>query len=147
MNKKQQRAEKLNRHYLNLCALYEQEVGEPITIEQGKKLSNKLRKLEALASIETTAQCNGYYIEPTAEDYRNGNFEKLRIKMNDDGTCPDSDAKLDQIEKEVKKLFKGTLNGFFINYDPRGYALKIKAEKCPLSADFGGYYILSPEIQ
>jgi hypothetical protein len=146
MNKKQQRSENLQRHYLNLCKLYEQTTGEALAIEQGKKLSNKLRKLEALASIETVAQCNGYYIEPTAQDYKNGNFEKLRLQCTEEGAYPESDKKLDKIIEQVQKLFKGQLKGFFINYDARGYALKIKAENCPLSQDFGGYYILSPEI-
>lgn len=146
MNKKQQRAENLTRHYLNLCKLYEQTTNEPLTIEGGKKLSNKLRKLENLASIETTAQCNGYYTEPTPQDYKNGNFEKMRLKCNEDGEYPESEIKLDKIRESVQKLFKGNLKGFFINYDARGYALKIKAENCPLSQDWGGYYLLSPEI-
>jgi len=146
MNKKQQRAENLNRHYSNLCALYEQETGETLTIDQGKRLSNKLRKLEALATIETTAQLNGYYHEPAPADYKNGNFEKMRLKCTDEGEYPESEANLDKVRAEVLKLFKGSLNGFFINYDARGYALKIKADKCPLGQDWGGYYILSPEI-
>jgi hypothetical protein len=146
MNKKQQRAENLQSHYSNLCKLYELATNEPLTIEQGKKLSNKLRKLENLASIETTAQCNGYYIEPTPQDYKNGNFEKLRLKCNDIGEYPESEIKLDKIRQQVQDLFKGNLNGFFINYDARGYALKIKAENCPLSQDWGNFYILSPEI-
>jgi len=147
MNKKQQRSENLNRHYSNLCALYTQNTGEALTMEQAKKLSNKLRKLEALATIETTAQINGYYQEPTPQDYKNGNFEKMRLKCTEDGEYPESEQKLDKVRAEVLKLFKGTLNGFFINYDARGYALKIKGENCPLSQDWGGYYILSPEIQ
>jgi argininosuccinate synthase len=61
------------------------------------------------------------------------------------------DAFIQQTQERVSgvvrlKLFKGNLNGFFINYDARGYALKIKAGKCPLGQDWGGYYILSPEI-
>jgi hypothetical protein len=146
MNKKQQRAENLNRHYSNLCALYTQSTGEALTLEEGKKLSNKLRKLEALAIIETTAQCNGYYQEPTPQDYKNGNFEKMRLQCTEDGEFPESEVKLDKVRAEVQKLFKNNLKGFFINYDARGYALKIKAESCPLSQDWGGFYLLSPEI-
>jgi hypothetical protein len=146
MNKKQQRAENLNRHYSNLCALYTQSTGEALTLEEGKKLSNKLRKLEALAIIETTAQCNGYYQEPTPQDYKNGNFEKMRLQCTEDGEFPESEVKLDKVRAEVQKLFKNNLKGFFINYDARGYALKIKAEYCPMSQDWGGFYLLSPEI-
>jgi hypothetical protein len=146
MNKKQQRAENLTRHYSNLCALYEQTTGETLTLAEGKKLSNKLKKLENLAIIETTAQLNGYYQEPTAQDYKNGNFEKMRLQCTEEGEYPESEIKLDKVRAEVQKLFKNKLNGFFINYDARGYALKIKADKCPLGQDWGGYYILSPEI-
>ena len=55
--------------------------------------------------------------------------------------------KLEEIKKQVQKIFDNKLEGFFINYDSRGYALKIKAENSPLEQDWGGYYILSPEIQ
>jgi hypothetical protein len=147
MNKKQQRTENLQRHYFNLCALYTQTTGEALTLADAKKLSNKLRKLEKLATIETTAQNNGYYQEPTPQDYKNGNFEKMRLQCTDDGEYPESEIKLDKIRAEVQKLFKNKLEGFFINYDSRGYALKIKAELCPLSQDWGGYYLLSPEIE
>lgn len=39
-------------------------------------------------------------------------------------------------------------DGFFINYDPRGYALKMKEKTFPqgLWTDFGGYGILAPEF-
>lgn len=64
----------------------------------------------------------------------------------------------ERIEEQVKALFGGTLpRGFFINGDPRGYALKINAgneagqehhpEYIPqgLHKDWGGYGILAPE--
>jgi hypothetical protein len=146
MTKKQQRAENLNRHYLNLAELYKQATSEELTLNQAKKISVKLMNLERLASIETTAQNNGYYNEPKPIDYKNGNFEKMRLKCNEEGEYPESEKKLDKIRAEVQKLFKDKLNGFFINYDSRGFALKIKAENCPLSTDWGGYYILSPQI-
>jgi hypothetical protein len=39
--------------------------------------------------------------------------------------------------------------GFFINQDPRGYALKLEANSVdiPFERDWGGYQILSPEIE
>jgi hypothetical protein len=146
MNKKQQRAENLSRHYFNIAQLYQQTTGNEITQDQAKKISNKLRKLERLATIETTAQNNGYYIEPTPLDWKTGRAEKLRLKLDEQGSCPESDAKLDEIIKQVQKIFDNKLEGFFINYDSRGYALKIKADNNPLGQDWGGYYILSPEI-
>lgn len=147
MTKKQQRAENLSRHYFNIAQLYQQTTGKEITQEKAKKISNKLRRLERLATIETTAQNNGYYIEPTALDWKTGRAEKLRLKLDEEGNCPESDIKLEEIKKQVQKIFDNKLEGFFINYDSRGYALKIKAEKNPLGQDWGGYYILSPEIQ
>ena len=66
-----------------------------------------------------------------------------------------------KITKEVEKVFGGKLPmGFFINGDPRGYALKIKEEQNRIFVnsddgknhdkyvinhrDFGGYGILAP---
>jgi hypothetical protein len=147
MNKKQQRAENLIRHYFNIAQLYQQTTGKEITQQEAKNISNKLRKLERLATIETTAQNNGYYIEPTPLDWKTGRAEKLHLKLDEQGSCPESDAKLDEIIKKVQKIFDNKLEGFFINYDSRGYALKIKADNSPLGQDWGGYYILSPEIQ
>ena len=146
MTKKQQRAENLNRHYYNIGQLYQQTTGKEITQDQAKKISNKLRKLERLATIETTAQNNGYYTEPTPLDWKTGRAEKMSLKLDEDGNCPESDIKLDEILKQVQKIFDNKLEGLFINYDSRGYALKIKAENSPLGQDWGGYYILSPEI-
>jgi hypothetical protein len=146
MTKKQQRAENLSRHYFNIAQLYQQTTGKEITQDQAKKISNKLRKLERLATIETTAQNNGYYIEPTALDWKTGRAEKMQLKLDEEGNCPESDIKIDEIKKQVQKIFDNKLEGFFINYDSRGYALKIKAETNPLGQDWGGYYILSPEI-
>lgn len=54
------------------------------------------------------------------------------------------------IERDIKRVFGGVLPlGFFINGDPRGYALKIDPEKGDvegLERDWGGYGILSKII-
>lgn len=65
----------------------------------------------------------------------------------------------ENVEWKVKKIFGGKLPpGFFVNGDPRGYALKIDAgqsyeseyhpEYIPegLHRDWGGYGILAPEF-
>jgi hypothetical protein len=52
-----------------------------------------------------------------------------------------------RIENRVKELFGGKLpEGFFINGDPRGAALKIESEFRPegLHRDWGNYGILAP---
>ena len=64
---------------------------------------------------------------------------------------PEFDRRYNSIEESVKKLFGGSLPpGFFINLDPRGYALKIDNTKVPLpvgiSTDWGGYGLLSPDF-
>jgi len=51
-----------------------------------------------------------------------------------------------KIEKKVRSLFQTELVGFFINGDPRGFALKIESEKNTLNySDWGGYGILCPK--
>ena len=140
MNKKQLRQTQLLRHYNNIAALYLLSTGEEITQDQAKKISSKLRKLEYLATIETAAQNNGYYIEPTPLDFKTGKAERMRLNEEE------SDKKIDLIIENVQKLFKGKLLGLWVNYDSRGYALKVKGENLPLSQDWGSNYILSPEI-
>lgn len=140
MNKKQLRTEALTKHYNNIANLYLLLTGEEITQDQAKKISSKLIKFERLATIETTAQNNGYYIEPTPLDWKTGKAEKMRVNEEE------SNKKIDLIIEQVQKLFKNKLLGLWVNYDSRGYALKVKGENLPLSQDWGNNYILSPEI-
>jgi hypothetical protein len=116
--------DRLDRHYKTLERLAAH-VG--LKNADGKKLSVALLKLENQMRKATT-------------DYANGDIDQ---------------SQLDKIEFEVTgKVFKlfGKLPGFFVNMDPRGYALKIddkfmpRYEKVGLERDWGGYGILSPEI-
>jgi len=57
------------------------------------------------------------------------------------------DSAHDGIMSRVAILFKGKIpEGFFINGDPRGFALKIKPDHVPdgMHKDWGGYGILMP---
>ncbi len=127
MTVKERRAERLEKHYNSLEKLYNLCGGGKLT---GRKLSYKLLVLLQRAHRLTTAQCNG-----------EGNYEAQESELN-------------KIESEVKALFNDNLNGFFINGDPRGYALKLDNSKkncvdykaAGLHTDFGGYGILAPEI-
>ena len=61
------------------------------------------------------------------------------------------EAQREEIVKAVVRLHGGTKPvGFFVNSDPRGYALKIDNEKTQipegLQKDWGGYGILAPEF-
>ena len=91
----------------------------------GLTLWRKLRRLEGKATAITTALCNGEIDSDKGE------------------------SELEQIEAKVAAVFGGKLPpGFFINRDPRGYALKLKAGSvpAPLTQDWGRYQILAPEI-
>lgn len=85
----------------------------------------RLRSIEKEATRLTTAECNGETTEQASE------------------------RKRASIENRIKEVFGGKLpTGFFINGDPRGYALKIKElhTKPDFYKDFGGYGILAPEF-
>lgn len=134
MNQAQKRKVNLLNHYDRMAEFYFQVTNEKISQDEAKKLSSKLLKFENLAHQETTAQCNGLRkFDAEADQYL------------------ESDLILDGIATNVEKLFKNKLKGLFINYDARGYALKIsdkvmKQEKYNISQDWGGYGLLSPEI-
>jgi hypothetical protein len=86
----------------------------------------KLKRLENRAHRITTHLCNG------------------------DGDEDKHETALERIEKSVHKLLPKLGEGaFFINRDPRGYALKIREEKAKelnIHTDWGGYGILAPEF-
>lgn len=93
----------------------------------GEKIYQNLRRIEKRLAYHTEAACNtqvGADYLPTAI----------------------------QIYTEQVREVLGTLpTGFFINTDPRGYALKLDNDKVPaaiegLHRDMGGYYILAPEF-
>ena len=131
MTKKEQRQAQLNRHYNSLNNLYKLNTGEDHP--NPKRLSSTLLRLECEAHREKLGQMN----------------DNIGEQCNEDGDYIESDNRIEAIKEKVLKLFKGKLNGFFINYDARGYALKIKTEAIGdtgLHRDFGGYGILAPEI-
>lgn len=126
LTKVERKAIRLEQHYSNLQSLYDVCGGGKLN---GKKLSLQLFKLEQEATKLTTAQCNGT------------------------GSRTAQDKRLNEIQNEVQSRFNGNLIGLFINGDPRGYALKINDEvmrsdyaDLSLDKDWGGYGILSPEI-
>lgn len=111
---------------------------EALGAEDGVIAYNKLRSIEKRAHKVAEDDCN-FGIEESE-------YEK----------------RMDKIRAEVKKVFGGKLPiGFFINGDPRGYALKIKEEQNRIFVnsddgknhdtyainyrDFGGYGILAPD--
>lgn len=100
-----------------------QSLGSPVT--DGLKLWRKLRRIEADAH-QFAEQCCNYGVEDC--DLEN---HEMKIKFR------------------VARVFGGKLPpGFFINGDPRGYALKLEANSVPdwPHTDWGRYQILAPEI-
>ena len=86
---------------------------------------NRLRQLENIANFNAALYCNG--------DLDGEAYEKRK----------------EGVIRAIKKLHGGTLpDGFFVNSDPRGYALKIESENLPegIDRDWGGYGILAPEF-
>lgn len=117
------------------------------------KLCKSLRRLEAKAHRATTNLCNtntlhlqelnrytGYDVEQTSEEEQDAFFEKIRkavikiLNLKPSGNmCPDDCYPV------------------IINYDPRGYALKIsdayiREYGIKIYQDFGGYGILAPDL-
>lgn len=85
-----------------------------------------LLKAEREAHRQTTKECNQHVSDEDSDKWHEKFIARLTKKLGVD-KMPD---------------------GFFINYDPRGYALKMKEGTFPQGfwTDFGGYGILAPEF-
>ena len=107
------------------------------------ELCKKLNRIERKTHYATTCLCNtntlhlmelnkytGYDVEQATEEEQDKFFEGIKKQV-------------------VKILGKEAEKHFFINYDPRGYALKLKSEFCKdknIYRDFGGYGIIAPDF-
>lgn len=92
----------------------------------GLEMWRRLRRIEAKGAAFALQLCNGPELSEAEQD-----------------------AITEQIKLAVAREFGGQLpKGFFLNRDPRGYALKLEPDSVPLALhrDFGGYQILAPEI-
>lgn len=106
----------------------------------GLKMWRALARIEHEAYNAATAQCNGadYGGQPFRPDYEEDGGEWDRFT--------------DSIRARVSRVFGGTLPpGFKFNQDPRGYALKLSADRgatipAGMVKDLGGYGILAPVI-
>lgn len=84
---------------------------------------DQLQELEEMAHKTAEQECNGEVSEEEAN----------KVYM--------------QVETLIGDLFGGVPLNFFINTDPRGYALKLKDGTGSISyKDWGGYEILAPDI-
>ena len=112
-------------------------------------LCKKLKRLETKAHHATTCLCNtntlnmlglnrftGYDVHQATDEEQDEFFDKI----------------LNGLDKILN--FRAQNIPVFINYDPRGYALKIKSEWTRgyaiaggrIETDFGGYGLIAPEF-
>ncbi len=136
MNKKEKMYQEIEQHGQNLNKIFNTGI-EPV------KLCKSLHRLETKAHHATTCLCNtntlhllelnrytGYDVEQTNEE--------------------DQDKFFDKITKSLEKIL-GKNKAIFINFDPRGYALKIsddyvRKHSLKINRDMGGYGILAPDF-
>jgi hypothetical protein len=145
MNKHERMYQQIERHGANLNAIFNTGI-------DNIKLCKKLRMLEVKAHHAATCLCNTNTLDKlllTTTEPQTGNHKQA--------TEEERDAFFEAILDKIDKILNFKKEGIpvFINYDPRGYALKIrsewtagynsKAEK-RIYTDFGGYGILAPEF-
>ena len=137
MNKKQKMYAAIEAHGDNLNAIFNTDF-DSVT------LCKKLRRLEKKAAMAATCLCNtntlhllelnkytGYDVPQATEDEKQKFFDDI----------------LNSLDKVLG--FRAKEIPVFINYDPRGYALKIRSEYVKgkeIMTDWGGDGIISPDF-
>ena len=128
--------ENIQKHGENLNAIFNTGL-DPI------QLCKKLHRIEKKAHHATTCLCN----TNTLNLMELNKYTGYDVKQ---ATEAEQDNFFEGIKKQVVKILgKEAEKQFFINFDPRGYALKLKPEFCEgkkIYKDFGGYGILSPDF-
>ena len=113
----------------------------------GALIWKHLCRIEARAHDAATAQCNGeaYGSQPFRPDWHEDGTEGTAARPTE------WERYSDTIRAEVAAVFGGIPpQGFFLNQDCRGYALKLHPEKCSvppgLHTDWNHNGILAAEI-
>lgn len=131
LNRKERKAQQLLQHYA-VCERLAHYLGMPARRIDGKKISVALWKADRLGQQRAERMCSDSSYTEAQQDADKATAMFL-----------------------VKKALGTLPPGFFVNSDPRGYALKIDnenpqglalIESVGLSTDMGGYGILSPDI-
>lgn len=136
MNKKEKMYEKIENHGKAIIRFFKLQDQDPV------KLSKALFRLENKAHHATTCLCN----TNTLNLLELNQFTGYDVKQ---ATEEEQDKFFDGIRASLAKIIgKDNLKKCFINFDPRGYALKIKEEfsKDFYNKDWGGYGILAPDF-
>lgn len=107
----------------------------------GLEIWRKLSRIEREAEAGAVAHCNGESL------VRYQGSTRMEWDFNHDENAWDNFK--DRITDKVKGVFGYLPKGFFVNGDPRGYALKLEPQSVPfeLHRDMGGYQILAPTIE
>ena len=136
MTKKEKMYQEIKQHGENLNAIFETGI-EPVA------LCKKLHRLEVKARHATTCLCNTNTLNLLELNQWTG----YDIKQ---ATEDEQDAFFDKIKKSVVKILSNKAkNAFFVNFDARGYALKLRPEFCKdkkIHQDWGSNGILAPEF-
>lgn len=126
-------------HHAALLSLH----AKPGRNASGLAMWRALRRLEREVHTSCEAQCNGTATngQPFREYWNPATGEE----------CDDSPWQryLETVHARISKVFGGQIPpGFFVNQDPRGFALKIKPELVPAGMwrDWGSNGILAAEI-
>lgn len=136
MNKKERMYEQIENHGKALIKFFGLPEQDPV------KLSKAIFKIENKAHHATTCLCNTNTLDLLELNQYTG-YDVHQA------TGEEQDAFFDKIDKALAKIIgKDNLEKCFINFDPRGYALKIKEKysKDFYYKDWGGYGILAPEF-
>ncbi len=138
MTKKEAMYDRITKHGNDLNKIFNTGI-ESVT------LCKKLRRIETKAHHATTCLCNtntlnlmelnrftGYDVRQATEEEQDIFFDKIRASL-------------------VKILGEKVNEICLINFDPRGYTLKIKSEwikdnGVSIYQDFGGYGIIAPDF-
>lgn len=147
LNRRERKAAELLEHYARCEALARHLGALPESKIDGKRISSQLFRVEREAHQAMEHICS--YPEP---------FFSPLFKREWDFNGADENL-VDEFKAIIAERVAATLGklppAFFVNGDPRGYALKIDNDKpegkalieaVKLHTDWGGYGILSPEI-
>jgi hypothetical protein len=107
----------------------------------GLEVWRKLRRVEQEAGAGAVAYCNGEAL------VRYQGKRRLEWDFHRDENA--WELFVARIRAKVHNVFGYTPKGFFVNGDPRGWALKLEPKSVPfdLHRDMGGYQILAPVIE
>jgi hypothetical protein len=145
LNRRERKAAQLLKHY-QTCERLAIALGMPASKVDGKKISVALFKLEREAHKAMEHACS------FPKSFYSYLFCQSFDFNNDENAMEDYKGRIGLL---VSKALGKLPPGFFVNRDPRGYALKIDPDNklgtllikdAGLHTDWGGYGILSPEI-